>query len=128
MPLLRLILCFVFPPLAVWDRGCGVTLLVALLTLLFWIPGVAAALLIVYQDLRLQGSPIFRRTGSLYSSAEAARSTPLFVDPEARQRRPPPLQRGSRSAAPPMPGNSPGRPTPGQERRTEADDGWTLLH
>ena len=30
---LRLILCFIFPPLAVFDKGCGAILLVILLTL-----------------------------------------------------------------------------------------------
>ena len=42
----RVILCIVFPPLAVIDRGCGSILLVLILTILGWIPGVIAALII----------------------------------------------------------------------------------
>ncbi len=42
----RAILCIIFPPLAVYDRGCGSILLVFILTLLGWIPGAIAALVI----------------------------------------------------------------------------------
>ena len=45
MGCLRAILCLIFPPLAVIDRGCGVVLIVFALTLAGWIPGVIAALL-----------------------------------------------------------------------------------
>jgi uncharacterized membrane protein YqaE (UPF0057 family) len=44
MSLLRAILCIIFPPFAVIDRGCGAILLVFLLTLCGWIPGVIAAI------------------------------------------------------------------------------------
>ncbi len=46
MGLGRAILCIIFPPLAVLDRGCGTVLIVFLLTLAGWIPGVIAALLL----------------------------------------------------------------------------------
>jgi uncharacterized membrane protein YqaE (UPF0057 family) len=46
MSCLQVILAIVFPPLAVLDRGCGSILIVALLTLLGWVPGVLAALII----------------------------------------------------------------------------------
>lgn len=46
MNILRVILCIVFPPLAVLDKGCGSVLLVAILSCLGWIPGVLAALVI----------------------------------------------------------------------------------
>jgi uncharacterized membrane protein YqaE (UPF0057 family) len=46
MSLLRVLLCILLPPLAVLDRGCGSILLVLLLTLFGWIPGVIAALII----------------------------------------------------------------------------------
>ena len=46
MSLLRVILCVVFPPLAVADKGCGSFAIVFLLTLLGWIPGVLGALII----------------------------------------------------------------------------------
>jgi len=45
MGLLRVIICIIFPPLAVIDQGCGAILLVFLLTLCGWVPGVIAAIL-----------------------------------------------------------------------------------
>lgn len=47
MSLLRVILAIIFPPLAVADQGCGSVLIVFLLTLCGWIPGVIAALVIL---------------------------------------------------------------------------------
>jgi uncharacterized membrane protein YqaE (UPF0057 family) len=47
MSIWRVILCIIFPPLAVIDKGCGSLLLVLILTLCGWIPGVIAALIIV---------------------------------------------------------------------------------
>lgn len=47
MSLWRVILSILFPPLAVLDRGCGSILIVLILTLLGWIPGVIAALIIL---------------------------------------------------------------------------------
>ncbi|MBW6492037.1 MAG: YqaE/Pmp3 family membrane protein [Lentimicrobium sp.] len=47
MSCLRVILAIVFPPLAVIDQGCGSVLIVLLLTLAGWIPGVIAALIIL---------------------------------------------------------------------------------
>ena len=46
MGLIRVILCLIFPPLAVLDKGCGSILLVSILTALGWVPGVLAALVI----------------------------------------------------------------------------------
>jgi uncharacterized membrane protein YqaE (UPF0057 family) len=48
MGCLRALLCIIFPPLAVIDRGCGTVLIVLLLTIAGWIPGVIAALLLNY--------------------------------------------------------------------------------
>ncbi|HEX2908974.1 MAG TPA: YqaE/Pmp3 family membrane protein [Phototrophicaceae bacterium] len=42
----RALICIIFPPLAVIDRGCGTFLIVLLLTIAGWIPGVIAALLL----------------------------------------------------------------------------------
>ncbi|PKP53345.1 MAG: YqaE/Pmp3 family membrane protein [Bacteroidetes bacterium HGW-Bacteroidetes-1] len=42
----RVLLCIIFPPLAVVDKGCGSVLIVLLLTIAGWIPGVLAALII----------------------------------------------------------------------------------
>ncbi len=44
----RVLLCIVFPPLAVIDRGCGTVLIVFLLTLAGWVPGALAALFLNY--------------------------------------------------------------------------------
>jgi len=46
MSVWRVILCIIFPPLAVYDKGCGSLLIVFLLTLAGWIPGVIGALVI----------------------------------------------------------------------------------
>jgi uncharacterized membrane protein YqaE (UPF0057 family) len=42
----RAILCIVLPPLAVVDKGCGSIIIVTLLTLAGWVPGVLAAVVI----------------------------------------------------------------------------------
>ena len=47
MSLFRVILSIIFPPLAVVDKGCGSVLIVFILTLAGWIPGVIAALIII---------------------------------------------------------------------------------
>jgi uncharacterized membrane protein YqaE (UPF0057 family) len=44
----RAILCVLFPPLAVVDRGCGTVLIVFALTLAGWVPGALAALILNY--------------------------------------------------------------------------------
>ncbi|MDD3080417.1 MAG: YqaE/Pmp3 family membrane protein [Paludibacter sp.] len=46
MSIWRVILCIIFPPLAIIDKGCGSFLIVFLLTLCGWVPGVIAALII----------------------------------------------------------------------------------
>lgn len=46
MSLLRVLICIIFPPLAIVDKGCGSFLIVFILTLCGWIPGVIAALII----------------------------------------------------------------------------------
>lgn len=43
----RVILSIIFPPLAVLDKGCGSVIIVFLLTICGWIPGVIAALIIL---------------------------------------------------------------------------------
>lgn len=42
----RLILSFILPPAAVLDKGCGAIFLVSILTLLGWVPGIVAALVL----------------------------------------------------------------------------------
>ncbi len=46
----RVILCLIFPPLSVLDKGCGSILLVSILTLAGWVPGAIAALIINERD------------------------------------------------------------------------------
>ncbi|GGZ64715.1 YqaE/Pmp3 family membrane protein [Mesonia mobilis] len=47
MSIWRVILAVIFPPLSVLDKGCGSVLIVIILTLLGWVPGVIAALIIL---------------------------------------------------------------------------------
>lgn len=46
MGLGRALLCILLPPLAVLDQGCGTILIVTLLTICGWVPGVIAALVV----------------------------------------------------------------------------------
>ncbi len=46
MSCLRVLVCIIFPPLAVIDRGLGSFLITLILTTLGWVPGVLAALII----------------------------------------------------------------------------------
>ena len=50
MGLGRAILCLVLPPLAVLDKGCGPLLIVTILTIIGWLPGVIAALVVCMSD------------------------------------------------------------------------------
>ena len=50
MTLLQALLCIVFPPLAVLNRGCGSILIVLLLAACGWVPGVIAALVILNKN------------------------------------------------------------------------------
>jgi len=47
MGCLRVVLAIIFPPLAVIGKGCGSFIIVFLLTLCGWVPGVIAALIIL---------------------------------------------------------------------------------
>lgn len=53
--IIRIILCVIFPPLAVYDKGCGTICLVLLLTFLGWLPGTAVALILCLADRRKIG-------------------------------------------------------------------------
>lgn len=50
MSIFRVLLAIFFPPLAVIDRGCGSVLIVFLLTLAGWVPGVIGALVILNKN------------------------------------------------------------------------------
>ncbi len=50
MSLFRVILAILFPPLAVIDKGCGSILIVFLLTLCAWVPGIIGALVILNKN------------------------------------------------------------------------------
>jgi len=47
MSIWRVILCIILPPLAVYDRGSGSVVIVLILTIIGWVPGVIAALVIL---------------------------------------------------------------------------------
>ena len=47
MSIWRVLLAVLFPPLAVIDKGCGSVVIVALLTLAGWVPGVIGALVLL---------------------------------------------------------------------------------
>lgn len=47
MSLWRVILAILFPPLAVIDKGCASVLIILLLTIAGWIPGIIGALVIL---------------------------------------------------------------------------------
>lgn len=47
MSCMRVILSIVFPPLAVFDKGCGSIVIVSVLTLCGWVPGIIGALIIL---------------------------------------------------------------------------------
>lgn len=50
MSIWRVILAVLFPPLAVYDRGCGSIIIVLILSICGWIPGVIAALIILNKN------------------------------------------------------------------------------
>lgn len=50
MSLLRVLLAIFFPPLAVVDKDCGSVVIVLLLTLCGWVPGVIGALVILNKN------------------------------------------------------------------------------
>jgi uncharacterized membrane protein YqaE (UPF0057 family) len=50
MSIWRVILCIILPPLAVLDKGCGSIIIVTLLTICGWVPGVIAALVILNKN------------------------------------------------------------------------------
>ena len=47
MSIWRVVLAILFPPLSVIGKGCGSIIIVFLLTLCGWVPGVIAALVIL---------------------------------------------------------------------------------
>ncbi len=47
MSFFRVLFAIIFPPLAVIDKGCGSFVIIFLLTLCGWIPGVIGALVIL---------------------------------------------------------------------------------
>jgi len=50
MSVWRVILAVILPPLAVYDRGCGSILIVLILTIIGWVPGIIAALIILNKN------------------------------------------------------------------------------
>lgn len=52
MSLIRVLFSIIFPPLAVFDKGCGSILIVLILTIAGWVPGVIGALVILNKSSR----------------------------------------------------------------------------
>lgn len=50
MSCFRVLLSLIFPPLAVFDKGCGSIVIVLILTCIGWVPGVIAALVILNKN------------------------------------------------------------------------------
>ncbi|MCC6516327.1 MAG: YqaE/Pmp3 family membrane protein [Chitinophagales bacterium] len=50
MSIWRVLLSILFPPLAVYDKGCGSITITFILTLIGWVPGVIAALVILNKN------------------------------------------------------------------------------
>ena len=50
MSLFRVLLSIIFPPLAVLDKGCGSFVIVTILTICGWIPGIIGALVILNKN------------------------------------------------------------------------------
>lgn len=46
MGCMRALVCLILPPLAVLDRGCGTVIIVTALTIMGYVPGVIAALVL----------------------------------------------------------------------------------
>jgi len=47
MSIWRVLLAIILPPLAVIDKGCGSIVIVIILTIFGWVPGVIGALIIL---------------------------------------------------------------------------------
>ena len=54
MSIFRVILSIIFPPLAVFDKGCGSVIIIFILTLAGWVPGVIGALVILNKSEKRQ--------------------------------------------------------------------------
>lgn len=50
MSLFRAIFAIILPPLAVIDKGCGSILIISLLTIAGWVPGIIGALIIINKN------------------------------------------------------------------------------
>tara|TARA_B100000242_G_C42776434_1_gene361461 strand:+ start:221 stop:385 length:165 start_codon:yes stop_codon:yes gene_type:complete len=54
MNLSQVLLSIIFPPIAVIGYGCGSELIVFILTLCGWVPGVIAAIIIINNTKRIE--------------------------------------------------------------------------
>lgn len=125
MPLGKIILSVLLPPLAVADKGCGTIAIVAILTLLLWVPGVLAALFINLRDARRIPNTTANRSASILSAASDAKSSPIFTGsqsshPSRSSSAPPwidsqtatPADTANETGAPDEPVQPPSRPKP----------------
>ncbi len=117
MRIWKVALAVLMPPLAVLDKGCGTILMVALLTVLLWVPGVIAALLIIRQDLQRMPGSTEDRSADLLNAAQAFKSQPFSPEPFPSDMQPPIQAQSAGPAEPPVqpdeqPLQPPARPKP----------------
>jgi len=75
----RALLCVLLPPLAVLDKGCGSIALVSILTLIGWLPGVLAALIIASrQSPQVVAIPVSGLPAAQLASADTAPPVPVL--------------------------------------------------
>jgi len=82
MSLWRAFLCVMFPPLAVLDKGCGTALIVGILWIAGWFPGVIAAIVI-----------------NLVDSPPKSNANPRFVEIPLRHAADSPIEKAKRKGA-----------------------------
>ena len=113
MNIFRMILAVVFPPAAVWDKGCGTVTLVTFLTLLFWIPGAIAAMYFVVRDMQRIPPSIDERSRDVFGAAQNFKSQPLSAPPSNA-----PFNEQSSTQPPPQPFRT--KPTPWSDSQPPA--------
>lgn len=90
MSLIRVILAIVFPPLAVIDKGFGSFILVTILTVLGFIPGILAALIIVGNEkpkyVQVQKEPDFMDKAKAFEQKIKVWSDKKVAEREAKKK------------------------------------------
>jgi uncharacterized membrane protein YqaE (UPF0057 family) len=128
MNLFKMALAVLMPPLAVWDKGCGTVLLVSLLTLLLWIPGAVAAMIIIVRDMQRTSPSSLAQTRStgIFNAAQDLKGQPLgSSSPNAPFDPAPPFASSPAASADPFAASSPPvqrPPSPFQDAPSDWED------